>query len=136
MLRIEWKFLILLLVSMAVYSSCVGEKEPEDEGEKTVQLEAQLIEEGVHIATGFKAEGDYKLVIANCTSCHSSQLVTQNRATKEGWEDMIAWMQKTQKLWDLGENHDKIVTYLATYYGPEKKGRRTPLLVEEWYAIE
>lgn len=49
---------------------------------------------------------------------------------------MIVWMQETQKLWDLGENEDKILDYLATYLGPEKKGRRAPLEVEEWYVIE
>ena len=94
------------------------------------------IENGLDVETGFIAEGDYLLVKRTCISCHSSKLVLQNRATKEGWQDMITWMQATQKLWDLGENEEKIIHYLATYYGPEAKGRRAPLEVDEWYEIE
>ena len=60
----------------------------------------------------------------------------QNRATREGWEEMIRWMQETQKLWDLGPTEDKILDYLATYYAPENKGRRAQLVVDEWYEIE
>jgi hypothetical protein len=61
--------------------------------------------------------------------------VTQNRATRDGWLEMIRWMQETQKLWDLGPNEDKILDYLATYYAPEAKGRRAPVKVEEWYDL-
>ncbi|MDX2248392.1 MAG: hypothetical protein SF052_16530 [Bacteroidia bacterium] len=94
------------------------------------------VENGLDVATGFIAEGDYKMVKATCTACHSSKLVLQNRATKDGWKDMIRWMQETQKLWDLGENEEKILTYLATHYGPPADaGRRKNLVVEEWYPI-
>lgn len=92
--------------------------------------------DGLDEATGFVAEGDYLLVKASCTPCHSAKLVTQNRATREGWLEMIRWMQETQKLWDLQPNEDKILDYLATYYAPENEGRRRPLEVEEWYVIE
>ncbi len=94
------------------------------------------IKDGLDVATGFVAQGDYVLVKSTCTTCHSSKLVLQNRASRQGWQEMIIWMQETQKLWDLGENEDKILDYLATYYGPKKKGRRSPLQVEEWYVIE
>lgn len=94
------------------------------------------VENGIDVATGFIAQGDYKLVKTSCTPCHSSKLVLQNRATREGWEQMIRWMQETQKLWDLGESEDKILDYLATHYAPENKGRRNNLIVEEWYEIE
>lgn len=86
--------------------------------------------------TGFMAVGDYQIVVANCTGCHSSQLVLQNRATANGWRDMIRWMQETQGLWELGPNEDKIVQYLATHYAPEATGRRTNLAVEDWYDIQ
>lgn len=108
-----------------------------------VITEAQVLEEtepqivdGKDVASGFVAEGEYELVKATCTACHSSKLVLQNRATEDGWRDMIRWMQETQNLWDLGENEDKIVAYLAQYLGPEKQGRRAPLVVEDWYMIE
>ena len=95
------------------------------------------IHEGIDVETGFIAAAGYQQVIAHCTRCHSSKLVLQNRATREGWTEMIRWMQETQKLWDLGEAEQPIVDYLAEHYGPlPDKGRRTALVVEEWYEIE
>jgi len=98
--------------------------------------EVNKVENGIDVATGFIAAGDYQLVKTACTACHSSKLVIQNRATREGWLEMIRWMQETQKLWDLQPNEDKILDYLATHYAPENEGRRRPLEVEEWYVIE
>lgn len=111
-----------------------------------VEIESELSESddvfgddvvnGIHTPTGFIAKGDYGLVIQNCLACHSSKLVTQNRMAPETWRKTIKWMQKTQNLWDLGENEDKIVAYLGKYYAPEKTGRRKPLEIEEWYTID
>lgn len=100
-----------------------------------VDVDEDRIENGIDVATGFVAEGDYLIVKATCTACHSAKLVTQNRATRDGWLEMIRWMQETQKLWDLGPNEAKILDYLATYYAPEAKGRRAPVQVEEWYDL-
>ncbi|MEM6628672.1 MAG: hypothetical protein AAF694_03330 [Bacteroidota bacterium] len=91
--------------------------------------------DGKDVETGFVAKEGYHLVKLHCTPCHSSKLVLQNRATREGWQEMIQWMQKTQKLWDLGPHQDSILDYLASNYGPAKKGRRAPLQVQEWYNI-
>lgn len=99
-------------------------------------IDEDKVENGMDVASGFIAEGAYLMVKQTCTACHSGKLVTQNRASREGWLDMIRWMQATQKLWDLGQNEDKILDYLAKYYGPQKKGRRAPAEVEEWYMIE
>lgn len=86
--------------------------------------------------TGF-IEGDHKmLVVANCTGCHSAKLVTQNRASREGWKNTIRWMQETQNLWDLGGNEEKILDYLSTHYAPEDQGRRANLEVDEWYELK
>ena len=92
--------------------------------------------EGVDVESGLIAEGEYMLVKMTCTACHSGKLVTQNRATEQGWTQMIRWMQETQGLWDLGPNETPIVTYLATYYAPEAQGRRAPLSVSEWYELD
>lgn len=97
---------------------------------------AEEIVDGIHVNSGFRAEGDYEIVIAMCTSCHSSKLVLQNRADREGWKAMIKWMQETQNLPDLGENEAKILDYLAEHYAPEKTGRRANLAVEDWYEIQ
>ncbi len=92
--------------------------------------------DSIHNATGLIQGEHLELVIANCTGCHSSKLIIQNRASKEGWVGMIKWMQETQNLPDLGENEAKIVSYLATYYAPEEQGRRKQLKDIQWYELE
>ncbi len=94
------------------------------------------IENGIHLRTGFVQGEGLMAVVNNCTNCHSAKLVTQNRMTKEGWQATIKWMQETQNLWDLGKNEAIIVDYLATYYAPEKKGRRENLDNIEWYELK
>lgn len=107
------------------------------QGEENQNTESnEDIVDGKDVSSGFVAQGEYLLVKGTCTACHSSKLVTQNRASREGWKAMIVWMQETQKLWDLGQDEDKILDYLAKHYGPEEKGRRAPLEVEEWYRID
>ncbi len=91
---------------------------------------------GIHQLTGFVFDENVDLVIANCTACHSAKLVTQNKATEQGWRDMIKWMQETQNLWDLGDKEDKIVQYLVKNYGPSKLGRRARLQVQNWYKLQ
>jgi len=95
-----------------------------------------LIKDGIHVNTGLKEGEGLMLVVQNCTSCHSAKMITQNRATKEGWRSMIKWMQQTQNLWSLGENEEKIIAYLAKQYAPQKKGRRSTLSNIEWYTLE
>jgi hypothetical protein len=99
-------------------------------------VDQNLIENGVHVQTGLKEGKGLMLVVQNCTSCHSAKMITQNRATKEGWQSMIKWMQQTQGLWKLGANEDKIIDYLATQYAPQKKGRRQRLTNIEWYDLK
>ena len=100
--------------------------------------ETELIENGIHVATGLVVAEGFKEVKATCTACHSAQLVTQNAATREGWEEMIRWMQRTQGLWELGDSEEVILDYLAEHYAPEEIGRRANLNVEEieWYILE
>lgn len=94
------------------------------------------IENGIHLATGFKDDEGLQTVIVSCTPCHSAKLVTQNRANKEGWISIIRWMQETQNLWDLGNKETVIVNYLAKNYAPDEKGRRDNLENIEWYDLE
>ncbi len=96
------------------------------------------IVDGIHVASGLVVAEGFQTVKATCTACHSGQLVTQNRATREGWEEMIRWMQRTQGLWDLGEQEPVILDYLATHYAPQEIGRRANIDVEaiEWYLLE
>ncbi|WP_291779103.1 cytochrome C [Cecembia sp.] len=135
--------LLVVLVLTAIVSILLLYTEPEwlsvsDKPElptgNPVTIEEE-ISEGVHVPTGFKVGEGLELVIGNCTNCHSAKLVTQNRFTKEGWINVIRWMQETQGLWDLGTNEESIVAYLSTHYAPEARGRRKPLEVE-WYDLE
>ncbi|MCK0157836.1 monoheme cytochrome C [Cellulophaga sp. F20128] len=94
------------------------------------------VENGIHLRTGF-VEGEGLLtVVNNCTSCHSAKLVTQNRMSKERWVATIRWMQETQNLWDLGENEEVIVNYLAKNYAPTTVGRRENLQTTAWYDLQ
>jgi len=102
----------------------------DEDGEETV-LEPSVIAE-----LGFINDEHVALVVQHCTPCHSPKLVTQNRMSAQGWEATISWMQETQNLWDLGENRDKIVAYLAKNYAPEVKGRRENLTNVAWYELE
>lgn len=91
----------------------------------------------ITLTEGDFIEGEHKLlVIANCTGCHSGKLVTQNRATREGWTNMIRWMQRTQNLKDLGADEQKILDYLTKNYAPTEQGRRANLEVKEWYNLD
>ncbi|MEQ8220430.1 MAG: monoheme cytochrome C [Arenibacter sp.] len=94
------------------------------------------IENGIHLRTGFKDGEGLMTVVNNCTNCHSAQLVIQNRMNEERWIETIRWMQKTQNLWDLGDNEKVIVNYLVTNYPPKSKGRRGALTNIEWYPLE
>ncbi len=74
-----------------------------------------------------KAGEGMTLVAAQCSVCHSLALVTQNRADRRGWTDLIRWMQAKHGLWPLGEFEAPILDYLAKYYAPTSAGRRQPL---------
>ena len=98
--------------------------------------EFDKIENGIHVRTGFVEAPGMMETVQNCTNCHSSKLVIQNRMDKERWKSTIKWMQETQNLWDLGENEEVIINYLVTNYPPRKKGRREVLTDIEWYQLE
>ena len=97
-----------------------------------------LIENGIHVATGMKYDDNFQYIRSSCLSCHSPKLITQNRATRDGWKQMIQWMQATQGLQDLGDKEKYILDYLAKNYAPEETGRRANLDIEsiDWYVLE
>lgn len=94
------------------------------------------IENGIHVRTGFIDAPGLMETVNNCTNCHSSKLVIQNRMNKEGWIATIKWMQETQNLWDLGKNEAIIVDYLVANYPPKEMGRRGNLEGIEWYLLK
>ena len=94
--------------------------------------------DGVHLQTGLIYAPGFEAVRANCINCHSAKLITQNRASREGWKEMIQWMQATQGLADLGEMESTIVNYLGEHYAPREAARRPLLDMDniEWYMLE
>ena len=82
---------------------------------------------GIDSKTGLVIAPGFEVVSVQCIVCHSALLVTQNRASREGWLSMIRWMQETQGLWPLGEQEAVVLDYLAEHYGPQRLGRRPPL---------
>jgi hypothetical protein len=101
-----------------------------------IEEDEDKIENGIHLRTGLVDAEGLMTVVNNCTNCHSAKLVTQNRMNTERWNETIKWMQKTQNLWDLGENQEIIVNYLVSNYPPIAKGRRMILKDINWYKLE
>lgn len=62
-------------------------------------------------------EGNWKLISASCSVCHSERLLTQQQLDRENWSKVIKRMQTQENLWDLGDYESKILDYLTTYYG-------------------
>ncbi|MEJ2491769.1 MAG: hypothetical protein P8Y84_09160 [Desulfuromonadales bacterium] len=107
------KFCLLILV----YMTCIV---PLAAAEKEIDKET-----GLTIAPGFEQ------VKKTCTVCHSPMLITQNKADRDGWLEMIRWMQEKQGLWELEPDvENAILDYLAENYGPTAASRRPPLQVQ------
>ncbi len=130
--------LLVLLVGLFYVKNNPDVLEPTENYEElqVVEETAITLNEDVIAKSGFVNDDGVSAVIQNCTSCHSAKLVTQNRMSRAGWEATISWMQETQNLWDLGVNQEKIVSYLAKNYGPERKGRRQKLTNVAWYELK
>jgi len=108
----------------------------EAKNEVLAKVDEDLIENGIHVRTGFIDDVGLMTVVNNCTNCHSSQLVIQNRMNADRWNATIKWMQETQNLWQLGGNQKIIVDYLVKNYPPIDKGRRASLTNIEWYEFK
>ena len=136
-------FYILVEIDSPILDDDYWAVEVEQSSQPEVDPMKDSVANGIHVLSGLKAEGDYKLIISYCGRCHDYDLVTQNRATKDGWLEIIRWMQATQELQDLGEHEEPILNYLAQFYGPETaknaiEQRRKPLDQNaiEWYELE
>lgn len=139
---LSWSVVLLIVAAVFVLVG-LPLVEPADNTPQSVPIATALdynpddyeIIDGIEQESGFIVDDYWEITAINCTSCHSGKLVTQNRASREGWESMIRWMQETQGLWDLGENEAGILDYLAKHYGTNETGRRKNLKIEEWYEI-
>jgi hypothetical protein len=92
---------------------------------------------GVDPESGLALDKNMLLVKGQCTACHSSKLILQSHFDRDKWIERIRWMQRTQKLWDLGEFEPAILDYLTNHYGPQDipfDGRRMPLAPQRWHS--
>ena len=79
-------------------------------------------------ATGLVIDDHWELVRAHCIACHSTQLVTQNRGSRETWLALIRWMQDSQGLWAFDATTETaILDYLEKNYAPLPASRRMAL---------
>ena len=63
------------------------------------------------------ANGTYELVAAYCGGCHSLNIVTQQHASRQRWEQLLVWMEKKQGMPKLPEKEEaEILDYLSTYF--------------------
>lgn len=87
--------------------------------------------------TGLIIDKDLYMVKAQCTSCHSPMLISQNRFTRDGWKQKIRWMQANHNLWELGDAEPIVLNYLEKYYAPTQTySRRAPLKNIDWYPLD
>ncbi len=131
--------LLALLVGATLVTQTVGGRlsvvAVDSIGTDTVPAADQIVD-GKDLESGLIAADGYLTVKQNCTGCHSAKLITQNHLSRDRWESTIRWMQKNQKLGDLGGNEPIILDYLAKYYGAQKQGRRKLLDPPKWYRLE
>jgi hypothetical protein len=79
-------------------------------------------------ASGLIKAPGWELVRANCGGCHSHGLITQQRADRQTWLNLIRWMQATQNLWQFSPDTEaQILDYLAANYPPQLNRRRAPI---------
>lgn len=92
-------------------------------------LPALALAAEVDTDTGLVMAPGWEEVRIHCGGCHSHSIVTNQRANRDAWRDMIRWMQRTQNLWELpAKSEVEILDYLAANYGPDTTPqRRAPI---------
>ena len=128
--------LIVILIGFAILTSSFIRKDPGNNiAVKTSVTFSDTLKKDTE--TGMIIDKDLYMIKAQCTSCHSSKLILQNRFTRDGWKQKIRWMQANHNLWDLGETEKQVLDYLEKYYAPGAVlARRQPLKDIKWYKLE
>jgi len=63
------------------------------------------------------ANGTHELVAAYCGGCHSLNIVTQQHASRQRWEQLLVWMEKKQGMPKLPEKEEgQILDYLTAHF--------------------
>ena len=130
------KNLIAGLIIFVILSSSFTEKRLDDNSASKISVPfSDTLKKDTE--TGMIIDKDLYMIKAQCTSCHSSKLIIQNRFTRDGWKQKIRWMQANHNLWDLGETEKQVLDYLEKYYAPTATiAHRQPLKDVKWYKLE
>jgi cytochrome c5 len=118
---------LLIAAALLVFGSGCSREAAPPEPEVTPKPVATA-EPELDPVSGLKMTGDWEIVRANCTACHSPKLITQQRGTAQQWLTMIRWMQEKQNLWTFDpDTESKIIGYLAENYPPSDARRRAAI---------
>ena len=119
------RWLALIVVACASLVSSCGKEAPPTPAEPETVAAA---EPALDPATGLRMTGDWELIRANCSQCHSTRLIANQRGTAQQWLAMIRWMQEKQNLWQFEPSvEERIINYLAENYPPSASQRRATL---------
>ncbi len=66
---------------------------------------------------GLPRDAGYELVSAYCSACHSLNIVMQQKATAERWDEILDWMVETQGMARLKPEDRRLVhDYLSAHF--------------------
>ncbi len=92
-----------------------------------------LAAQNIDPQSGLIIDSGLAVVKKQCSLCHSTQLISQNKASYQGWLATLRWMQEKQGMQPLNQQTEALIlNYLAKNYAPEQAGRRKPLVIEKW----
>ena len=79
---------------------------------KNVVAQEEINFQGLPLGKGIK------LVLENCTVCHSTDIILQNHMSKKNWKKTITLMQQERGMAKLKKQDQKIILdYLSKYQG-------------------
>ena len=59
---------------------------------------------------------------AYCAACHSLNTVTQQKLSRNDWDELLVWMVEEQAMPEIPKDDRKLVLdYLAKHYGVDEK---------------
>ena len=84
---------------------------------KNVVAQEEINFQGLPLGKGIK------LVLENCTVCHSTDIILQNHMNRKNWKKTITLMQQERGMAKLNKQDQKIILdYLSKYQGVEGDG--------------
>jgi len=79
---------------------------------KNVVAQEEINFQGLQVGKGIK------LVLDNCTVCHSADIILQNHMSRKNWKKTIALMRQERGMANLKKHDQKIILdYLSKYQG-------------------